>query len=184
MVKTITVALLGSLFAGFAVAQFELSVELDLDGVVGNGPDVIAANMSDYISVDVWIIGDPTSVSYVGVTFCNLDGSLEFQGYSDAIGSGWTITPPQVTGSCVLVQATDFSFSAPKIAPFLHGTATYHAAVDASIDDLTIDARQSGWFTAFGPYLFSDNVGAVVIVSGEPAATEESSWGGVKGLFR
>ncbi len=180
MKKALAVAFVGALFAGIALAQ--PTIELDLDNVLGNGPDVAVAIVSDYITVDVWVVGSaPSNLISANVTLCNLDGSLEFQGYAYAVA--WTNTAPQVNPPCVLLQSTDFAFVGLAI-PFLHGTATYHAAVDNSLDDLTIDGNQSGWFSYYGGTgLFNTgNVGGSVQIGG--SATEESSWGAVKGLFR
>ncbi len=183
MIKAIAAVLVSALFPGFAAAQ--LSVELDLDGVVGNGPDVNCADVSDYINVDIWITGTPLSLLSASVSICNNDGSLEFQGYQDAIGSPWTITPPQF-GPCLVIQATDFTFSAPKTVPFLYGTATYHAAADGTLGELTVDDNNSGWFSANGggTGFFTNNIGVLFLIGGCDTATEESSWGAVKGLFR
>ncbi len=139
MSKAIPVILASALFGGFAAAQ--PSVELDLDGVTGNGPDMYCVEVSNYISVDIWITGAPISLFSAHVSICNLDGALEFQGFQDAIGAPWTITPPQINGSCALFQATDLTFSAPKALPLLYGRITYHAAVDFSFGDLTVDAN-------------------------------------------
>ncbi len=184
MMKAIAVVLLGTLSAGFAVAQIQTSVEFDLDGVVGNGPDIIAVTVSDYIAVDVWITGDPHPLLFVAITMCNLDGSLEFQGFQYAFGLPWTAYPPDINGPCVLLRTVDFSFTNWKMTPVLFGTAMYHAAVDASLDDLAIDADNSAWFSLYGiTGIFTDNVGASVQIGGV-TSTEESSWGGVKSLFR
>ncbi len=177
MKKALAVAFLCAIFAGFVAAQ---TIELDLDGTPGNGPDVVPAAVSDYINVDVYINGTGMLFS-ANFTICNLDGSLEFQGY--AYNTPWTNTPPVVTPPCVLIQATDFTFGSPLAMPFLHGTATYHAAVDASLDDLTIDLANSGWFNdQFLSGAFSDFVGGSVQIGS--SATEQTNWGAVKDLFR
>ncbi len=183
MKKAITVALLGMVFAGFAAAQNQSSVELDLDGVVGNGPDNVFVSVSDYIDVDVWLTGDPHPLVVVSIGICNVDGSLEFQGFQYAFGLPWTVYPPEIDGSCAWIWAFDPSFMSGTMTPILFGTATYHAAVDGSLDDLTISS-DSAWLGFYGyTYFFTDNVGASIQIGGVTSA-EESSWGGVKSLFR
>jgi hypothetical protein len=186
MKKALVATLMGALFAGFAMAQ-PYFVELDLDGVLGNGPDVVSAEVSDYIDVNVWITGTGPMLFSTNFTICNMDGSLEFQGFTSVdIPGGWTqVDPTDVGNGCWLMQAIDLSGGAPLAVPFLHGVVTYHAAVDHTFDDLTIDLDPlaSGWFnTAFGSGGFEDFVGAGVQIG--TAATEETNWGAVKGLFR
>ena len=121
MKKALAVALLGAVFAGFAMAQ-PYSIELDLDGIQGNGPDVLAAEVSDYIAVDIWINGAGLPLISSNLTLCNHDGSLEFQGYVDNIKPNyatWVITDPVIIGNCVLLQATDFCGALPRMATAL-----------------------------------------------------------------
>ena len=166
-------------FATAASAQY--TVELDLNGVVGDGPDVVEAEVSDYIDVDVWMHG-PAMVLSMGADICNYDGSLEFQGYTSNSPSGWTDNT--VTANyppCLTVQMTDFGFMAPVPLPYMMGTLTFHAAVDHSTDDLVVIS--GGWFSeGFGSGACDVLIGGTVIIGG--SATEESSWGAVKGLFR
>ena len=161
------------------------SVEIDLDNSVGNGPDLVCYSVSDYVTADIWITGQGAGILSLGVTICNYYGSLEFQGASYAIPvPPWTETPPSLQGPCVLMQATDFTFTQPILAPFLFATTTWHAAVDNIVDDLDIDAAQSGYLdTSFNSGMFTNNVGGTVAI-GVHAATEETSWGSVKSLFR
>lgn len=165
-------------------------IELDLDGVLGNGPDVMSATVSDYITVDVWIMGTGLPLVSSNFTICNLDGSLEYQGYASNIDPPWTITPPQISDNCALHQATDFTFSDPKPVPFLQGTVTWHAAVDQSIAEIGIDLdpAMSGWFnTAFcskfkTSCMFETSINCTVVIGA--TNTETTSWSEVKGLFR
>ncbi len=177
MKKAFVAAAVVMLFATMASAQF--SVELDLDGVLGNGPDFIEVEVSEYVAVDIWVHGPAALLSY-GMTICNYDGSLEYQGCAYYVPTGWTPIDP-IPGVCFDVQATDFTFSNPMALPALVATVTFHAAVDQSIDDIII--MQGGYLSAgFLSGLFEGNVGATVKIGS--IATEEASWGAVKGLFR
>ena len=178
MKKAFVAAAVVMLFATAASAQF--TAELDLDGVVGNGPDFIEVMVSDYVDVDVWITG-PNALLSFGMTICNYDGSLEYQGTTYFIPTGWTPIEP-VPGVCFDVQATDFTFSNPMQLPALVATVTFHAAVDESIDDIII--LQGGYLSAgFLSGNFSEMIGCTVQI-GDIIGTEEASWGAVKGLFR
>ena len=172
-----------ALVAMLAVASFvsaQTVAELDLDGVYGNGPDYIIAEVSDYILVDVYISA-PFGILSFGVDIANYDGSLEYQGCTYSVPSGWTATPP-VPGPKITVQATDFTFNNPIVVyPYKVATVEYHAAVDGSIDDLAIVLH--GWFnTQMLSGVFDEVIGGTVQIGS--AGAEESSWGAVKGLFR
>lgn len=166
------------LFASVAYGQFY--VELDDDGVLGEPMeenfDCVA---STYYDLEVWIFG-PEQLFSFGVILCNMDMSLEFQGFVYNVG-GWTPVEVQ-PGECITIQATDFSFTNPMTLPSMVGVVTYHYAVDGSVDDITLDP--SGVLTVGFTSPLYDNVGAVLKRFYPPAATEESSWGAVKGLFR
>jgi hypothetical protein len=170
-------------FAAAAHAQF--TVELDLNGVQGDGPDLIEAMVSDYVTGDVWVYG-PDALFSFGVILCNYDGSLEFQGFVYNTPAGWTNTPPNVgPDGCVTIQATDFNFATPMVLPAMVGTVTFHAAVDMSIDDITFG--DCGYFTVAFLSGVMDNSGTLagtVLIGDQGTSTEESSWGAVKGLFR
>lgn len=163
--------------ASFAFGQL---CELDLDGVVGNGPDFIVAEVSDYILVDVYMTVGPMTQS-VGCNIGNFDGSLEYQGTEYFLPS-WGVVAP-APGEVLAIQGTDWSMAAliDMSAPYKVATLTFHAAVDCSVDDLVV--IDGGGFDAMnGTVNFTELVGCTVQIG--TSATEESSWGAVKGLFR
>lgn len=161
------------MIASFAYADH---MEFDLDGIQGNGPDVITAEVSDYILVDIWFFNDVPMISF-GVTVLQLDGSLEYQS-CEYFCEGWTAVDP-IPGPQFDVQATDWTMTLP-LQNHLVATVIFHAAVDCSVDDIQgIDASYLG--TDYNTY-FIDAIGAQVIIGG--SATEETNWGAVKGLFR
>lgn len=83
---------------------------------------------------------------------------------------------------CWAYQVTDFSFS----VPFVPTANAFSISLDASSDfEFIIDPGNSAWFnTAFDTGFFE--VCDTLQTVGEPpvTATEETSWGGVKTLFR
>lgn len=184
--KTISRSLLlvSVLFATLApgTSAQPYTVELDLDGQVGNGPDHMGAGVSDYIDVNVWIMGSGAPLFSSYFMLCNLDGSLEFQGFTSMIPPPWTHTPPQTGTVCFQMQDTDFTYSAPIAVPFQQGVVTYHCAVNGSLGDITIDTSASGWFTSGFESGFYQAINASVQIGG--TATEQTVWGSVKELFR
>ncbi|MFH1278387.1 MAG: hypothetical protein ABIK65_08410 [Candidatus Eisenbacteria bacterium] len=174
-----------AMLAFAAVAHAQYTVELDLNGVQGDGPDFIEVMVSDYVTGDLWIYG-PNMLFSWGCIVCNFDGSLEFQGFVYSTPAGWTNAAVQVgADGCITVQATDFSFTAPMPLPWLVGTFTFHAAVDQSIDDITFG--DAGWLDInfiSGVMDNANTLAGTVKIGDIPQSTEESSWGAVKGLFR
>ena len=165
----------------FATMAYGQTGECDLDGVFGNGPDVVSAEVSDYIAVNL-MIQHPTMLFSWGITFSNPDGSLEFQGCEYFVPAVWTAVPCQ-PGDPVTAQATDFTFTAPLdvSVPTTVCVVTFHAAVDCSMDEIIV--LESGWLDVnFISGVFDPFTPCTVVIGG--TGTEESSWGAVKDLFR
>ncbi len=179
----------GLLFVLTASLSFAgLGVELDLDGTLANGPDFVVAAVSDYVNVDVWVTGTGTA-SVLFIRVCNLDGSLEFQGGTQGPGiPNWGFNLNPVGGqNCVDIDASDLEKTglALLVPPALVATLVYHAAVDNSCDDLTVDLPASLFIDGTGVHGFDGAMNCMIDIGGGcVSATEENNWGAVKGLFR
>ena len=158
-------------------------VEYDLDGTLGNGPDLVSVEVSDLINVDVWVLGGPMiNLIGWGIEFCNSDGSLELQGVEYHTPEGWTDYDPVEFGAgCWQINTVTFNIEDAMSIPSMVGTLTWHAAVDQSIDDLTHDFGV--WVgTAGNDGFFDEGIGCTVMIG--TTATESATWGAIKGLFR
>ncbi len=166
-----------------ASAQPSYSVELDLDGTLGNGPDIVSATVSDYIAIDIWIHGG-VDLFYARIEVCNFDGSLEGLGIIVNPPPGWEVSPVDTPGPMCLVKTiSDFTFAVPMTLPWRFGTITYHAAVDHAFGEITVLLMNSSWINVnFESGLFDMAIGCGIQIG--TSAAEPSSWGGVKGLFR
>lgn len=165
------------MFAGVASAQY--SVELDQNATLGDGPDFAAAVPAGAVAIDAWITGQASFV-YSGNFTLSHAGPATWNPYTHA--TGWTTTPDQNQGgNDWLVQATDFGFGG-LVPPFLHGTANY--TYDGPVGIVTVSVVQpNGWFdSSFTSGPFTNNTGASFGIG--VTATEETSWGAVKDLFR
>ncbi len=165
------------LYATAANAQY--SIELDGDGVLGNGPDYVFALAANAVSVDAYVTGQASQVYSANFTLRHL-GPGTWNSYTHA--TGWTTTPDQNQGgNDWLVQATDFGFLG-LVPPFLHGTA--HYTFDGPFGIVAVSIEQpNGWFdSSFTTGPFGNNTG--LIFGHIVFSTEESSWGAVKELFR
>lgn len=169
------------MFAGVASAQY--NVELDLDATLGNGPDFLATAPGP-VAVDVWITGGAgLNVLSANLTLSHT-GPGSWVGYAyDAATGGVGGTPPadQGGGTAWLVQWTDFNFVG-LLPPFIHGVASYNYNGPTGLVNVTVIQPQ-GWFDgAFlsGPFTGNTDASFGTVVT----ATEETSWGAVKDLFR
>lgn len=190
-----------------AGAGAEWTVELDLDGYLGNGPDYIFAYVSDYVTADLWIHGDEPMIAF-SVDLCNWDGALEFQGAEYLLPVEWEGVIPE-PGVCVSFSAFDTTptgteeeswggiksrfrngrsipfKSAPSRDPITlpaHvGRIVYHAAVDYSLADII--PNSGSWTTVGGATgEFSNYIGGTVQIGMK--SPDKSAWGAIRGLFR
>jgi hypothetical protein len=172
--------------AGFAQMH---SVEVDLNGVLGDGPDLINVPVSTVVPVDVWITGDGPCWWVVGLFLCNAELNLGYQStaYFNP-GGGWAFIaplPPDANG-CITLQGQNFSFDVPMCAPWKLATVQYHAAVDHTVAHLVAGPQSGVLTTGFVTSSFSNNgaVLATIEIGTPPQGTEETNWGAVKSLFR
>lgn len=166
------------------VGAASTSIEVDLDGVLGNGPDNISAAISDYIVAELWLVGIEDAVSGAGVTVCNLDGALEFQGATYEVPLSWTLWPPDFSlPGCVKLVAVDYGAAPINVFPALFSTITYHAAQDNAIAEISIDLQNSDFATiGFEVFDFDGYSGGTINIGTTP--TGDSHWGEIKNLFR
>ncbi|MFH1279185.1 MAG: hypothetical protein ABIK65_12495 [Candidatus Eisenbacteria bacterium] len=76
--KCLSASALGLLLSLNSPALAEQIVELDLDGVPGNGPDTAYVSGGSAVPVDVWFRGGDTFIG-LQVDICNPDDGLAFE---------------------------------------------------------------------------------------------------------
>ncbi|MBM3320384.1 MAG: hypothetical protein FJY73_06885 [Candidatus Eisenbacteria bacterium] len=180
------------LAAGGVSAQY--SVEADLDGAVGDPqPDYIVTSVGDQIPIDIWICGTeecgPWECLFLafGIGLCEDAGKLTYVG-TEFVPWYWALVavPPDTSG-CALLRGRDTFDDYPMWPPRKIATVTYEAASDQSVANLTL-RPESGvfeWSQVYSWVAFTNN-GEVLarIQIGDVTATEPTSWGSVKSLFR
>ncbi len=171
----------------FAFAD-SLFVELDIDGIVGNGPDCDTFHVGELIDVDIWFRGERLLIGGA-VRLCyssNPSGpSLTNFGFQFNVPSSWGTDVQPPSGSCFANQysATSGFPLFPIALDWKWGTNAY-LAIGNSTCIFTVDPPASGWADTLGVSgLFDSVVTAKVVVIGA-TATESASWSDLKSLFR
>ena len=196
------VFLLLGLFSGVATADRFLGFADDGDGDC----EKTTTDMGQYygapttgVDFDIFLEGTEMYFS-IGCTYCVFDSSLvDNMDFTYTTPEAWTGSPIRSVAlsegnvsqqimdlavtyprmKCWLVQATDFTSTAPLSVPTVFGTASYDVAQDGTIQFI-IDAPYCGYYTTGalnGAYAVSE-------VCGNLVATRQESWGSIKKLFR
>ncbi len=179
-IRLIVAAGLLLLLADVVVA--EQAAELDLDGILGNGPDTTSVPLGTTVEVDVWLVGgDPLWGFQIMV--CNADGNLQFESVVYNTSPSWTNFPPEFPSpNCVTITAADFT-SDPLPQPDMVATMIYTAIVDHSLAELSVDKDSSSvLYQDIVPRQIEVSVDAFVQIGA--IGTNQSTWGNVKTLFR
>lgn len=164
-------------------------VELDLDGVLGNGPDTLAVAAGDFVPVNVWFVGDGSLLAF-DMYICNPEGAMVFLELAYLTPGTWTNEDPEeAPGGCVKFFSLDMGFDGMG-QPAGVATATYWAAADNAIAEVAVGdgteflALLPGGGIASGA--IDGSVSAFVRIGdpGSPTGTRETTWSSVKGLFR
>jgi hypothetical protein len=144
--------------------------------------------VGEEVPVYIWFMGPPNPCCCVfAASLCNADSSLAYEStqyYSP--GGGWgfpPVSPPDAAG-CIVLQGQDLSFGW-MCFPWRIAKVTYQAATDQAIAELVLGQESGILTTSFQTVYFANN-GEVIarIQIGDVTATETTSWGAVKALFR
>jgi len=188
MIKASLTLILGTLLASTIAAQ-PYSVELDLDGTLGNGPDVINAQPGDTLAVNVWCTGEGYELVGFGIALCSDPNILGYSAFQVGLGGCWSYSLPVDLGDgCRQASVLNGCFE-DEPPPLFFGTAYYAVTTDNTCDWVQVDSMNSGWLNSeFVSGSFQSNVPAAVLVNTTEdclsTATETTHWGAVKTLFR
>jgi len=160
----------------------ETYVELDVDGILGNGPDTVAAGVGDTVRVEVYVHHNVPQgrLCHVWVPLCAeqvVPDSIEF----------WTepwvnYTAPADT--CLGLYGSDVpNFCDNQIDSPVHLASAWYV-VGGCPGTVRVDDLDSYWIDSdFNAGAFSGSI-PVWLCAGTPTGTSESSWGSIKVLFR
>ena len=179
------VLLLSGLLTSLISAE-PYNIELDFDGILGNGPDVVSAQPGDTLAVDVWCMGTGSPIWDINLYLCTKPDQLSFAKFQNA--TAMSMPPPIDQGDgCWNVIGVDYASG--FVPPFLYGIASYTVASDNMCDWIDVDPALSFWSNLnFTVGLFENNTPAGVLVNTAEdcftTGTRESHWGEIKTLFR
>lgn len=165
------------------------SIEADLNGVLGDPqPDHIVTAVGQTIPVDVWFLGPPNWYCCFFETFlCEPAHGLGYENTQFYLDACWghSVNGPDSSG-CIRASGGDFCLCDLAFSfPYRVATVTYVAAVDRTIAEVVLGPGSRVWNASFSTEYF-DNNGSVIarIQIGDVTATETTSWGSIKTLFR
>lgn len=153
-------------------------VELDLDGVLGNGPDVGTALPDDTVEVAVWLHHD--------MRFCGAVVTLVSEcAHADSVKLGdydGYYNPPAIGPDTTTIAWYGFSFCEPLIEPPVYFASIFYVA-DECPCSVNLSEENSWWMDIqFNSGVFTDTP-AAVLCDGS-IGTEPVTWGTIKKLFR
>lgn len=161
-------------------------LELDVDGVMDNGPDHVAMAVGDTLAIDVWVYGEENTMVSIQHTLCADETFLQYLSYVyfPEYSSTWTCSPiAMLPGGCVSAVATQFNFGEYYPLPVYFGIAYYRAWAPTSLTEVAIDS--TGYFDwQFNSGSMSDAIGLTVEITDGTTSTQTGSWSAVKELFR
>ena len=191
MPRFFLVLLLSGILTSLISAE-PISLELDFDGILGNGPDMVNAQPGDTLAVDVWFSGTWNLLLDIQIGLCTNPTVLYLSGFGYADVSPYSCSQPDDKGDgCWTMRAIYFS-TISLSSPCWYGRAYYAVASDNSCSWITIDPALSYYTDLVGPTgttgLFENNTPAGVLVNTAEdcftTGTQESNWGEIKTLFR
>ena len=115
-------------------------VELDSDGQLGNGPDVMGGVPSDAVRVDVYL-HHTTFFCSVNVVLCAPCAVVDSVKYWTI----WTNSPPVIADSCLTLVSTGFAFCEPLISPPTQYASVWYV-IQKCMCQVTVEEDQSSWF--------------------------------------
>lgn len=158
-------------------------LELDADGVLGDGPEHRQYALGDTVAVDCWMMGAATVRAW-GVTVCPLTPALRFLDATYNLPEDWSGSPPSPYIGCTTLAGSRHSDGVPLTLPHRAGTYRYLVVEDDVYTGLEVDPSNSAWLdengSTSGSFL---GAGGLKVRVGRPI-TKPSSWGSTKALFR
>ncbi|MBM3320383.1 MAG: hypothetical protein FJY73_06875 [Candidatus Eisenbacteria bacterium] len=175
------------LAAPLVLARTNAAIELDLDGVLGNGPDTIEAFIGEDVRLDLWWVGDLPSprIMVAASTVCSPGDALVYVATEYHLPAYWESYPPDFPSpGCVSLATYTINWFGCIEWPFCHATITFRAAAEGSIAELASDVAGSVLMTCTSwTYYYAAWPSKAYVRIGS-TETESSSWGSLKRLFK
>jgi hypothetical protein len=163
-------------------ASGQTYVELDGDGILGNGPDIVGGAVGDTVLIDVYLHHNVTQgrLCYAWVPLCaNQAVSL-----STEFWTGPWVNYAVPMDTCLGLYGSDVpNFCDNQIdSPVRFASVKY--VIEGCPGSVHVEDSDSEWIdSVFDAGVFSGSI-PVWLCAETPTETSESSWGSIKELFR
>ena len=163
-----------------ALSFGENLIEVDLDGVFGNGPDTLTVPQGTPVTITIWFDGDVLLLAFA-VAACGLDSANV--ALAEHLSTWWINNIPLNANGCVLFVASTIDILYLPL-PSAVAEITYVANLDPGVYPIEIDPLQSYWYdNSLNEVTIDSFIPGYLLVT-EATSTSVGSWGDVKNLFR
>jgi len=164
-------------------ARAEQIAEVDLDGVMGNGPDTVEVSTGDLVQVDLWLANGPDLIAFDCVV-CEPLGILAFQNAQYHTVGGWIDMSPAILGSgCTELGSADYGNS-PIQQPWAIVSLFYSVTASEGFGEIAVDTTNTTlWYSGITQGTVDVAVSSFVRVS-PTTSTVQRTWSSIKSFFR
>ena len=158
-------------------------IEIDLDGVLGNGPDTLTVSQGTPVTITIWFDGDGDLwLIAFAVAPCGLNS--ENVALAEHLVTQWFVNNPLIADGCIFFEAATIDLMGISL-PSAVAVITYVSNLDPGLYPIEIDPLQSYWYDNYSlsEVTIDSFIPGYLLVT-EATSTSEDSWGDVKRLFR
>lgn len=172
--------------AGTAMAD-SCFVELDVDGIIGNGPDILEGLAADTLKVDVWFLGQLAyELQGADVVLCDNEagpGPVTYRYAWCRLGWPFLGYGYELPDGCAELQFDNHGHpSEGTDLPALVGSFVFDVSEVTSDTRISVDESRSTYDGYFGTESFDGSSG--IVIRFPSTSADLSTWGTVKALFR
>ncbi|MFH1279384.1 MAG: hypothetical protein ABIK65_13515 [Candidatus Eisenbacteria bacterium] len=160
-------------------------IELDVDGIPGNGPDTIQVGLGETFEVGAWIHPDNNGLLAAAIRLEDAEGAFHFQDIQFYPPEGWESVLYHVDSVTVVFGVEWRPPYSCLYSPWKIAVLTFQSMTDQDCGTLIVQDWGSGcalcdiWDCEWAVPSVEPTV-----CTGIPTGTEGTTWGRVKKLFR
>ncbi|MFH1279385.1 MAG: hypothetical protein ABIK65_13520 [Candidatus Eisenbacteria bacterium] len=160
-------------------------IELDVDGIPGNGPDTIHVGVGETFDVGAWVYPDNNGLASAAVYLEDAEGTFLFEDIQFFPPEGWVSYLVYTDSVTVLFAVGTMPPLSCIFSPWRIAVLTFRSMVDEACGTLIVQEGVSSciWCNIFDCEWVVPSIEPTICV-GAPTSTAGSTWGRVKKLFR